>query len=217
MDMRRALSPATPDWLVPLVSRVDSIEATDLSRFTPPEDGSGRHSAVLILLAGDDIDSADVLLLRRSSLLRNHAGQVAFPGGATDAEDSSATATALREAAEEVGLQPSSAEVLAELPALFLPPSGFVVTPVLAHWTEPHQVGVVDLAEVAEVRRVRLPELLDPARRFTVRHPSGFTSPGFEADGLFVWGFTAGLLDRLFRLAGWERPWDAGLVRSSPD
>jgi 8-oxo-dGTP pyrophosphatase MutT (NUDIX family) len=199
-----------------LVSRVGSIEANDLSRFAPPEDGSGRHSAVLILLAGDDLESADVLLLRRSPTMRSHPGQVAFPGGATDPEDSSSTATALRESTEEVGLRAGSVEVLAELPALFLPPSGFVVTPVLAHWTEPHEVGVVDQAEVAEVRRVRLSELLDARHRFTVRHPSGFVGPGFEAGGLFVWGFTAGLLDRLLRLADWELPWDRERIRDLP-
>ncbi|HEY2041678.1 MAG TPA: CoA pyrophosphatase [Jatrophihabitans sp.] len=216
MSRHAQLSPATPDWLRSLVSRVGSIEANDLSRFAPPEDGSGRHSAVLILLAGDDLESADVLLLRRSPTMRSHPGQVAFPGGATDPEDSSSTATALRESTEEVGLRAGSVEVLAELPALFLPPSGFVVTPVLAHWTEPHEVGVVDQAEVAEVRRVRLSELLDARHRFTVRHPSGFVGPGFEAGGLFVWGFTAGLLDRLLRLADWELPWDRERIRDLP-
>jgi 8-oxo-dGTP pyrophosphatase MutT (NUDIX family) len=200
-----------------LLDAVGSVGAADLSRFEPPADGSGRHSAVLMLLAGDDAEGADVLLLRRSAMLRSHAGQVAFPGGATDPEDSSSTATALREAAEEVGIESGSVEVLAELPALYLPPSGFVVTPVLAHWTEPHEVGVMDPVEVADVQRVRLEDLLDPANRFMVRHSSGILSPGFEASGLFVWGFTAGLLDRLMRLAGWERPWDRQLIRELPE
>ncbi|MDQ1739565.1 MAG: hypothetical protein QOE53_1217, partial [Pseudonocardiales bacterium] len=162
-------------------------------------------------------DNADVLLIQRSATMRSHAGQVAFPGGATDPPDASAAATALREAAEEVGLRPDTVDVLAELPALWLPPSGFVVTPVLGYWHSPHPVGVVDEAEVASVHRVRLSELLLPANRFTVWHPSGYRGAGFAVDGLFVWGFTAGLLDRLLRLAGWEQPWDRELVRQLPD
>lgn len=203
-----------PPWLRPLVEAVRTVRAEQLSRFVPPEDGSGRHSAVLMLFASPDgVAEADVLLLQRAATLRSHAGQVAFPGGATDPTDASSAATALREANEEVGLRVDTVDVLAELPALFLPPSGFVVTPVLGHWREPHPVGVVDTAEVARVRRLPIAELLDPANRFTVRHFSGFRGPGFDVGGLFIWGFTAGLLDRLLRLAGWERPWDREVVR----
>jgi 8-oxo-dGTP pyrophosphatase MutT (NUDIX family) len=208
---------AAPGWLSPMLAAVESVQAVELSRFTPPSDGSGRHSAVLILFASPGAAAeADVLLIQRSATMRSHAGQVAFPGGATDPPDASAAATALREATEEVGLRPDTVDVLAELPALWLPPSGFVVTPVIGYWRSPHPVGVVDEAEVAGVHRVRLRELLLPANRFTVRHPSGYCGPGFAVDGLFVWGFTAGLLDRLLRLAGWEQPWDRKQVRPLP-
>jgi 8-oxo-dGTP pyrophosphatase MutT (NUDIX family) len=208
----------TPEWLEPLVSACSNIGATDLSRFIPPTDGSGRHSAVLMLFGSETglATDAEVLLLLRAASMRNHAGQVAFPGGATDRTDASATATALREAVEEVGLRPDTVDPLLELPAIFLPPSGFVVTPVLGHWREPHQVGVVDEQEVAAVRRVALTGLVAPANRFTVRHPSGFSGPGFAVDDLFIWGFTAGLLDRMIRWAGWEQPWDASISRPIP-
>jgi len=203
-----------------MLRALGTAQAAELSRFTPPLDGSGRHSAVLILFASPESaggpDNADVLLIQRSTTMRSHAGQIAFPGGATDPQDASAAATALREAAEEVGLRPETVDVLAELPALWLPPSGFVVTPVVGYWHSPHPVGVVDEAEVASVHRVRLSDLLVPANRFTVWHPSGYRGAGFEVDGLFVWGFTAGLLDRLMRYAGWEQPWDRELIRSLP-
>jgi len=211
-----------PSWLLPLQRAAETVQADELSRFVPPADGSGRHSAVLILFAlsessgADGPDNADVLLIQRSDGLRRHAGQVAFPGGATEPQDVSATATALREAAEEVGLRPETVDVLTELPALWLPPSGFVVTPVVGYWRSPHPVGVVDAGEVAGVQRVAVRELVRPDNRFTVRHPSGFTGPGFAVDGLFVWGFTAGLLDRLLRLAGWEQPWDRTRSRPLP-
>jgi hypothetical protein len=148
--------------------------------------------------------------------LRKHAGQVAFPGGSVDADDASPVAAALREAEEEVGLDPESVEVVAEFPALFIPVSGFVVTPVLAWWRDPHPVAPGDPAEVARVELVPIAELVDPANRFSVPHPSGLVGPGFQAGGLFIWGFTAILLSGLLELGGWARPWDASVIRPLP-
>ena len=200
----------------PLADRAASIDGTDLSRFLPPDDGSGRASAVLMAFADVGRDGPSVLLIERAADLRTHAGQVAFPGGSLDPTDASPSAAALREANEEVGLDPRSVRVVAELPAIFIPVSGFVVTPVLAWWEHPHAVRPVDPAEVARVELVPIAELADPANRFRVTHPSGWIGPGFEAGGLFVWGFTAGLLDRLLEFGGWARPWDENVRRPLP-
>ncbi|HYU65709.1 MAG TPA: NUDIX domain-containing protein, partial [Jatrophihabitantaceae bacterium] len=124
--------------------------------------------------------------------------------------------TALREAQEEVGLDPTSVQVVATLPALFLAPSGFVVTPVVAWWKAPHLVSAIAVDEVASVAVVPVAELVDPANRFRVAHPSGFRGPGFDAGGLFIWGFTALLLDRLLSLGGWAREWDETSERALP-
>ena len=208
---------ALPGWLQPLAELARDLRPEQLSRFLPPNEG-GRESAVLILFADDGRgwDGADVLLIERAHDMRSHAGQVAFPGGAVDPGDDGPVDAALREAVEETGLDRAGVQVLATLPALFLPPSGFVVTPVLGWWREPSAVGVVDPREVASVHRVPLAELLDPANRYRVSHPSGHVGPAFDAAGLLVWGFTAGLLDQLLRLAGWERAWDAADVRELP-
>ena len=200
-----------PDWLQPLAAALPHVTGEQLSRFTPPPTG-GRHSAVLVLF-GEGPSGPDVLLIERAHTLRSHAGQPAFPGGALDPEDGDPTAdgpvtAALREAEEEVGLDAATVDVLGVLPALWLPPSGFVVHPVVAFWRSPHPVDVVDAAEVAAVARVPVAELVDPAARLRVTHPSGWTGPAFEVRDLLVWGFTAGLLDRLLALGGWERPWD---------
>lgn len=204
-----------PTWLRALAAKAQGLDGADISRFLPPDDGTGRASAVLIAFA-EGPSGPSVLLIERAADLRKHAGQVAFPGGSLDPTDASLNAAALREAEEEVGLDPATVRVVAELPAIFIPVSGFVVTPVLAWWETPHEVGPVDAAEVAKVALVPIAELADPANRFRVTHPSGWIGPAFEAGGLFVWGFTAGLLDRMLEFGGWARPWDENVLRPLP-
>ena len=203
-----------PDWLQPLAAKAREIDGAELSRFPPPDDGSGRQSAVLIAFA-DTADGPAVLLIQRAADMRKHPGQVAFPGGALDPGETPAQA-AVREADEEVGLDPASVHIVAELPAIFIPVSGYVVTPVLAWWEQPHEVSPVDAAEVALVALIPVAELVDPVNRFRVSHPSGYIGPGFEAGGLFIWGFTAGLLDRMLVFGGWTQPWDESLRRPLP-
>ncbi|GJF03579.1 NUDIX hydrolase [Pseudonocardia sp. D17] len=195
-----------PDWLAPLVERTRDFDPAQIAaRRVPPVEG-GRRAAVLVLF-GEGPDGPDILLAERSARLRNHAGQVAFPGGGIDPGDSGPVGAALREAEEETGLAASGVVPLSTLSDLFVPPSGFVVTPVLAHWARPVAVRAVDPGETARVARVPLAQLADPANRISVRHPSGGTGPAFLVPGLFVWGFTGGLLSALLHAGGWERPW----------
>ncbi|MFL6238812.1 MAG: NUDIX hydrolase [Actinomycetes bacterium] len=202
-----------PEWLHTLLAAARDVPAEELSRFLPPAEG-GRESAVLVLF-GEGPDGPDLLFIEKSSELRNHAGQPAFPGGGTAPDDDGPAATALREAVEETGLNPAGVDILLTLPALWLPPSGYVVTPVLAWWREPTAVTPAD-AEIAAVVRVPIAELADPANRFRINHPSGWIGPAFEVRDLLVWGFTAGLVDRLLALGGFERPWNRNDVRELP-
>lgn len=201
---------SAPDWLRPLIDATADLTADELSRFAPPDDG-GRQSAVLILF-GEQEGRPDVLLIKRAADMRSHAGQPAFPGGAEDENDDGPVAAALREANEETGVEPAGVEVLRILPQLWLPPTGFVVTPVLAWWRTPVPVRVQAPAEVESVHRVLIGDLADPVNRVRVRHPSGYIGPGFEVQGMLVWGFTALLLDQVLRLGGWERAWHPGRV-----
>jgi 8-oxo-dGTP pyrophosphatase MutT (NUDIX family) len=197
-----------PDWLRKLADAAGQMEINPLVQ--PPAHG-GRASAVLVLFGGES-DDPDLLFIQRSAELRLHAGQPAFPGGAIDAVDGGPVAAALREAAEEVGVDPDGVDVVGTLPELFIPRTGFRVVPVLAWWRKPCAVAPVDLAEVAAVERVSVSELADPATRVMVRGPGGFLSPAFRVKGMLIWGFTAVLVDRLLALAGWERPWDTAKV-----
>lgn len=204
-----------PGWLQPLLAAARKVPAEELSRFLPPREG-GRESAVLVLF-GEGPHGPDLLFIERSSDLRTHAGQPAFPGGASDPEDADPAATALRESVEETGLEPAGVDILLTLPGLWLPPSGFVVTPVIAWWREPSTVAPVDAAEVAAVERIPIGELAEPTNRFRVFHPSGWMGPAFGVRDLLIWGFTAGLVDRLLALGGFEQPWDENDVRELPE
>ncbi len=205
---------ALPGWLRPLADAVPTVPPEYYSRFLPP-DGPQRHAAVLALF-GEGAEGPDLLFTERAAALRSHAGQPSFPGGAVDPTDETPVHAALREAREEVGVDPATVEVFATLPALYLPPSGFTVHTVLGWWRDPHAVDVVDPGEVAAVERIPLAELADPANRCEVGLRNGWRGPGFRVRGLLVWGFTAGLVDKLLALGGWERPWGPGPLLDRP-
>jgi 8-oxo-dGTP pyrophosphatase MutT (NUDIX family) len=201
-----------PGWLRQVVEATRDLDPAMFYRVSPAQEGA-REAAVLILFGEHEAWGPDVLLQLRADGGGAHSGQVAFPGGSSEPGDDGPVATALREAVEETGLDPSGVRPLAVLPDLGIPVSGFRVTPVIAHWERPSRVWAVDPAESAAVARVPISELADPANRFTCRHPSGFLGPAFALPGMLVWGFTAALLSLLLRIGGWERPWDGSVIR----
>lgn len=210
--------------------------------FTPQGDLAAdralRRSAVLILFGAlDDVPATtatgpitvvpeghalptqisaelDVLLTRRADTMRHHPGQIAFPGGGVEAGDTDLTATALREAAEETGLDPAGVETLGCLPAIHIPVSNNLVTPVIGWWHLPSEVAA-DHQESVEVMRVPVAELLDPAargtsvlRRGAVTYRGAAFELGPRFGGHVVWGFTGMVLASLFDGLGWAAPWD---------
>lgn len=203
-----------PGWLTDLAAVLPSVDGERFSRFLPPPEGGRRHSAVLVLFAPGVEDPADpeqatVVITERAHTMRSHPGQPAFPGGGTEPQDVDAPATALREAWEEIDLQPPSVDVLGTLPTLHIPVSSYDVTPVLGWWRqpEPATLWAKDEREVSRVLQPSVSLLTDPGQRFQVRHPSGFVGPAWDVEGLLVWGFTGGLLDRILDLAGIAPPW----------
>lgn len=210
------MSTPRPDWMERVFDAIAADRPAAFTTFAPPDDVD-RRSAVLMLFGPGAEGEVDVVLTSRSRDLRAHPGQVSFPGGRVDPTDAGPVEAALREAHEEVGVEPASVDVVGAMPELFLTPSGNAVTPVLGWWPVPGRVSVVDPREVERVERVAVSELLDPARRFTVAHPSGYRGPGFEAGGLFVWGFTALLLGAVFDLADLTQPWDPTVERPIPE
>ncbi len=166
-----------------------ALAQVDDAHRVPPE--GARAGAVLVLIE-EAPDGLRVLLTRRRRDLRSHPGQLSFPGGRLDAGESVEQA-ALREAAEEVGLDPDSVEVVGTGPVFYIPPSRFWVAPVLARWAAPHGLDE-NPWEVEEILRVPLSWLVDPRRwRHAPLSLEGSTWAWQLEDDL-LWGATAVVL-----------------------
>ena len=197
-DLARWLAPTdlgaaiVPAPLVGLVHAVAAARPEELSRNDPvPDTAAERQAAVLIRIATDRADGPDVLLQQRAPKLRDHAGEVAFPGGAREDGDAGPPATAIREAAEETGVDPAAVEPLILLPRLHIPPSRFDVTGVLAHWRTPSPVSAIDPGDTQRVMRVPFTALADPENRIMLSTRFGWQGPAFVLDGAVVWGTPA--------------------------
>lgn len=204
-----------PRWLQLLRDSLSDPRPTPVDGTRPLGPPGGRPAGVLLLF-GEDRHGPDLLFIERSSSLRDHPGQVAFPGGGLEEGDVDLAAAALREAEEETGLDPSGVDVFGELDPLGLSVSGFQVTPVLGWWREPSPVAVRDPGEVSAVQRVPLADLTDAANRYLMVHPSGHQGPGFRVGGLLIWGFTAYVVDSVLTRGGWQRPWDRTRTMAVP-
>ena len=166
-----------------------------------PEGRKLRPAGVLVPVMAHQ-DEARVLLTKRSSRLKHHPGQIAFPGGKQDEGDADVTAAALREAHEEVGLPPERVTVLGTLPS-HETVTGFVVTPVIG-WIEGEFEIVPEPGEVAEVFRVPLSHVTRSSdfsiqsRRWRGARRHYYTVP---FGPYYIWGATArilrGLADRM--------------------
>ena len=165
------------------------------------------HASVLVPLVMRE-HGLQVLLTMRTAHLRDHAGQISFPGGRVETHDADAVATALRETEEEVGLARQHIEVIGTLP-IYTTVTGFVVTPVVA-LVQPGFSLQLDAFEVAEAFEVPLPFLMTPAhhrrhrfemsgqqRQFLSMPWQGVNGEGRPQD-YFIWGATAAMLRNLY-------------------
>jgi 8-oxo-dGTP pyrophosphatase MutT (NUDIX family) len=173
------------------------------------------HAAVLIpiIMRGPQASEPTVLLTQRTAHLSTHSGQIAFPGGKVDPEDTDRQRTALREAQEEVGLDPRHVQVLGELP-VYITGTSFLITPVIG-LVSSDLVITPNANEVADVFEVPLVFLMNPAHHrlhafdWQGAQRQWFSMPYLESrvapDGQvalverFIWGATAAMLRNFYR------------------
>jgi 8-oxo-dGTP pyrophosphatase MutT (NUDIX family) len=176
----------------------------------PPWDASAsaRPAAVLVLFFPDEVGQARLVLTERADRGGHHSGEVSFPGGRSEPGDADIVATALREAAEEIGLDPVAAgvRVLGTLTTQWIPVSNFSVTPVVAV-AERRPVMTPQDAEVAAILEAPVRAFLpDAALLLVERRIRGWQIryAAYPIDGLAVWGMTARVLGGLGAWLGRE-------------
>ena len=160
-----------------------------------------KNAAVLVPLVDRGNDGLTVMLTRRTDHLSNHGGQISFPGGRCDDDDTDCIATALRETEEEVGIARKHVNVIGELDD-YIVGTGYLVRPIVGIVTPPFEVKPHD-HEVAEIFEAPLDFVVDPAN--TQRHSR--TADGIQRDHFaivwgdyYIWGATAGMLRNLSEL-----------------
>lgn len=186
-----------------LRQRLEPVErANMLADQLEGQQPDARHAAVLIGIFEQD-GEASLVFIRRATTLRSHSGEIAFPGGGVEATDQSRVAAALREAREEIGLDPSRIEVLGLLYPVFTVVSNYLITPVVAYL--PQGLGSLRLqaSEVTEIILASLRGLADPA----IAHTEQWTRNGMTRTIYFydygpyrIWGATARMLHSLLEL-----------------
>ena len=163
-------------------------------------------AAVLLLLTHQA--EPHVLFTKRTEQVAHHKGQISFPGGIVETWDASRLETALREAAEEIGLPPSAVEILGTLDDTETRATRFVITPFVGLIREPVRY-TPDGREIERVLEVPLAALLDPANfRVEIWERDDQTSPVYfyEYRGETIWGATARILKQLLDIVFPERP-----------
>jgi 8-oxo-dGTP pyrophosphatase MutT (NUDIX family) len=187
--------------------RVPGLSAQESQRFRQYFPANPRPAAVLVPLV--ERPQLSVLLTQRATQLRNHAGQISFPGGRIEPGDEGVTQAALREAHEEIGLEPQFVSVVGYLPDHVVM-TGFRVTPVVA-FVRPGFELLIDSEEVEDTFEVPLDFIFDPANHRMRMRRSGFTGEEVEFCDIpygerNIWGATAGMLLTLYRLCIAEDP-----------
>lgn len=162
-----------------------------------------RKSSVLVLLFPDQSGEINTTFIKRVEYDGVHSGQIAFPGGKSEETDTDLIDTALREAEEEVGIRRDSIRIVGKLSDLFVPPSNYIICPVVAKtYVKPNFIP--DDFEVAEIFTVPLRHFLNPdyygIGEILYKNGQSVKVPGYYYEKYFIWGATAMILSELLEI-----------------
>jgi len=186
-----------------LHERLEPLERADVLIDAVEGQRLDARKAAVLLAVFEQEDVPYIAFIRRASTLRAHSGEIAFPGGGVDATDASPVMAALREAYEEIGLEPARVEVLGVLPPVFTIVSNYLITPVVAY--VPQGLGELHLqvSEVTELILAPLHALAEPG----IAHTEKWTRGGITRTVYFydhgpyrIWGATGRILSMLLAL-----------------
>ncbi|MEI6455871.1 MAG: CoA pyrophosphatase [bacterium] len=171
-----------------------------LANFLQPNDAV--QSSVLILLYPLD-EGIGIVLTLRNEYKGVHSGQISLPGGKYEDDDDSLIYTALREAKEEIGVNPNLVQVLGQLTPLYIPPSNFLVTPVVGY-SVLRPAFIPEPSEVAKIIEIKIAELVDDrivkSKKIKLALGIGLKVPCFYINENVIWGATAMILSEFKEL-----------------
>jgi 8-oxo-dGTP pyrophosphatase MutT (NUDIX family) len=176
------------------------VRIRELMNFIQPD--NAVKSSVLVLLYPVDA-RINLVLMRRPDYTGVHSGQISLPGGKYEDSDESLIYTALREAREEIGIDPARVQILGQLTDLYIPPSNFIVTPVVGYLTS-RPVFTPDPKEVANIIEITVDDLMNEnniqKKRMKLRNGITMMVPSYFIEGQIIWGATAMMLSEFREL-----------------
>jgi len=203
MDFQKIIKDIGEALKKPLPGKDIQLKMSSMRRIRELMDGyQGKNSirsSVLILLYPDaDEKNISTVLIQRPNYEGVHGGQISLPGGRSEDSDKDLTETALREAKEEIGIQPDKIVILGNLTELYIPPSNYLVSPFIGYTVQKPQF-YPDLQEVDRIIEIHLSDLLNDDN---IKHKEIYVRPGltvsgpcFEINGFTIWGATAMILN----------------------
>jgi 8-oxo-dGTP pyrophosphatase MutT (NUDIX family) len=186
----------------PLPGKAAHIKVLPVDRPIDPPYGENINKAGVLMLLFPDKSRLNTVFIRRTSFMKNHAGQIAFPGGQFESKDKDLMGTALRETDEEIGVNPNHIEIIGQLSPIYVKVSNFFIQPFIG-WSTFTPAFQIDINEVTGIHIIPVEDLVNPEtlqiQKVDTMH--GFNEfPGYLIDDIFIWGATAMILSEFIEV-----------------